>query len=35
MDGVKCEVFIIFWDMVFEKFFEGYIIFVLRVGFDI
>lgn len=35
MDGVKREVFTIFWDMAFEKFFEGHTTLVPRVGPDI
>ena len=35
MDGVKCEVFTIFWERAFERFFEGHATFVPRVGPDV
>lgn len=35
MDGVKREVFTLFWEMPFEKFFEGHTTLVARVGPDI
>lgn len=34
MDGVKREVFTIFWERAFERFFEGQATFVPRVGPD-
>ena len=35
MDGVKREVFILFWERALETFFEGHSTFIPRVGPDV